>query len=90
MPRAASALGCRQDVRPAAVAADAERQHVRMFEQGADIRRRGPRALLDERTLQRERLGVRHESEPTDFERRHLVRGAQACAGSQFSSVCFT
>ena len=52
----------------AAVAAHAEREHVRMLDEQQQIADAAGAPLLDERALQRERLGVRHEAEPADFE----------------------
>ena len=43
----------------AAVAADAERQDVRMLEEQQHVADAAGAAILDERALQRERLGVR-------------------------------
>ena len=50
-------FGCREDVTAAAVAAHAERQHVRMFDEQQQIADAVRAALFDERALQRERLG---------------------------------
>ena len=41
--------------------------------------------VLDERPLQRESIGIRNASKPSDFDRAHPY----AASGSQFSSACF-
>jgi len=56
----------RKNVRAAAVAANAERQHVWMFEEEQRIADPAGPTLFNERPLQRERLGVRHATEPAD------------------------
>jgi len=50
-------------MRPPAVAADAERDHVRVLEQQQRVANRPRAPLVDKRALQRERLGIRHEAE---------------------------
>ena len=62
-------LGGRENVRSAAVAAHAERQDVRMLDEQQQIADAARAPLLDERALQRQRVGVRHEAEPPDLER---------------------
>ena len=58
--------GC-EDVRPAAVAAHSERQHVRMLDQQEDISDSTGATFFHERTLQREGLCVRHPAQPSDL-----------------------
>ena len=64
----------RQDVRAAAVAADAEREDGRMLDEQQQVADAAGAPLLDQRALQRQRLGVRHEAEATDVERAHHAR----------------
>ena len=91
----AERVGCRENVRTAAVAPHAKRQHVRMLEQQQQVVDAPRTTVLDERPLQREGVGVWHASEPPDFDGSHsstvtcTCRAAAAAAGSQFSSVCF-
>jgi hypothetical protein len=59
-------FGGRQDVRAPAVAADAEREDVRMFDENELIVDPIAAPLIDERALQFERLRVRHASELPD------------------------
>jgi hypothetical protein len=54
---------CRENVRSTAVAADAQRQHVRVFDQQQRVVDALSAAIFDERALKRERVAVRHESE---------------------------
>jgi hypothetical protein len=56
-----------ENVRSAAVAANAERQHVRMFDEEKKVVDATGAAILDEHTLQRQRVGVRHQPEPANF-----------------------
>jgi hypothetical protein len=62
-------VGGRKNVRAAAVAAHAERQDVGMFEEEQRVADSASTAIFDEHTLQSERLGVRHSSEPTDVKK---------------------
>ena len=64
----------RENVRPAAVAAHAEREDGRMLDQQQQIADRAGAPLLDERALQRERVGVRHQAEAPDLEGSHRIR----------------
>jgi hypothetical protein len=59
-------IGRRQDVRPAAVAADAEREDVRMLEENQQIADAPRLPLLDERSLERKRVEVGDASEPAN------------------------
>ena len=68
-----------------------------MLDQQQHVADRAAPAILDERTLKRQRVGVGHEAEPADFEVVYWgIVGwiycvpRQACAGSQFSSACLT
>ena len=85
-PRDVKRVGCRENVRAAAVAAHAERQHVRMLEQQQQVVDAPGAPLFDERPLQREAsaYGTRPSRRTSTFAWRAL-----AAAGSQFSSVCF-
>ena len=59
-------------MRAAAVAADAERQHVRMLDEEQEIANAAGLAILDERALHRERLSVSNNSQSAYFNRFHL------------------
>jgi len=67
-----------------AVAADAERQHVRMLDQKQDVADASVPAFLRQgRFLERQRLGVGHEAEPPDFRARfssHVSIARLMCA----------
>jgi hypothetical protein len=58
------------DVRPA-VLLDADRDHVRMLQQQQGVGDAVGFAILDERALQVERVGVGNETEPPHLERVH-------------------
>src|SRR4051794_7537373 len=57
-----------ENVRAAAIAAYAERQHMRVLEQQQRIGDAPGAAIFDERTLKVERLAIRHRSETADVE----------------------
>jgi len=57
-----------ENVRAATVAADAERQHMGMFEQQQHLVDAAGPSLLDERALQRERVSVRDALQPAHIE----------------------
>jgi hypothetical protein len=59
-------IGRRQDVGAAPVAADAKREHVRMLDEQQLIVDLILAPLVDKRSLQLERLGVRDLPEPAD------------------------
>jgi hypothetical protein len=61
--------GVRQDVRAAAIAFDAERQDVRVFDEKEHVARSPGAAILDERALKLERLAVPYAPETADLER---------------------
>ena len=78
-------LAGRQDVGPAPVSPDTERQDRRMLDEQEQIVD-GPGApFFDQRALQRQRVGIRHTAQPPDVE-----LSGHASEGSQFSMVCFT
>ena len=56
----------REDVGPTAVAADAERQDVRVLDEQQEVAGVAGLARRDEIALQRKRLGVRHQAKPTN------------------------
>jgi hypothetical protein len=56
----------RKDMRSPAVAADAERQNVRMLEKNQQIADAARLPIGHERALQRERIGIRDASESAD------------------------
>lgn len=74
-------VGISEDVRSTAVAANAERQDVRVLDEQELVVNCSRLALVDERALQRQRLGVRDTPQATDD---------QTTFGSQFSSVRLT
>jgi hypothetical protein len=58
-------------VRPPAVAADAEREHVRVFDEKQQIAHAPGAPILDEGALKRQRVGVRHETQTPHFQWGH-------------------
>ena len=63
-------VGGGEDVRASAVAAHAERHHLRMFEQQQRVGNAAGAAFFDQRALQRERVRVRHAPETPNVEQR--------------------
>jgi hypothetical protein len=61
-------VGC-ENVGPPAVAANAERQDMRMFEEEQRVADPPRAPVFDQRSLERERLRVRHPAEAADVER---------------------
>ena len=75
MPRAASASARRQDVRAAAVAAHAEREDVRMFDEQQQIADAAGRRSSTSARCSASASRVRHEAEAADFEPDHGAAG---------------
>ena len=70
-PLAASASVGRQNVRATAISADAQRQHRWVLDEQQQIVHPPGLALGDERTLQRQRIGVGNQAKTADIERTH-------------------
>jgi hypothetical protein len=68
----AERFGVGHDVRAAAVSADAERDDVGMLHEEEQVADPAGAAIFDERTLLRERVGVRHHAEMPHFDRSHF------------------
>ena len=60
-------FGRRQDMRPAAVTANAERQHVRMLDEQEDVSDSAGATFFRQLTLQCQGLCVRHAAETPDL-----------------------
>ena len=73
-------LGRREDVRASAVAADTERQHVRMLDEQQQVADAVRSPILDERALDLERVRVRYDAESSDFEGTHVAADLTAVA----------
>ena len=73
-PTSCQLISTRQDVSPPAIVSNTERQDVRMLDEQQDIRDAVALPVFDERSLKRESIRVRDQSQTTYFQRLQLVR----------------
>ncbi len=83
-------VGRRDDVRSRRIALHTEREHVGMLEQDERVGNAIGAAVLDERLLQREAVGVGDRAEPPDRQLAHHRSVRYTHDASKSSSVCFS